>query len=259
MHCIRRSWCKSWRTLWIGWLIRKVRRTKVKYRQSTGETSKQVISEWLRKISTVSASDVCTTNRLVTVNIDALEKVNEICNYLNRQYSNSAPFNICSDWYRERLRKAFYNYYRLRLENELLSAHAQSLVFPGDGSRIFPRGVRQLPKVLLFFNFFWQKLHENERIWTHRGRASLAIPPWIRQCSRQLVLAFCDSKYFTEESRRDFGRNIKSRLLFFTRFIKQIFSIFVAKKFINVHIFFIFVQFSEKKLAKKQVGSRLLF
>ena len=32
-----------------------------------------------------------------------------------------------------------------------------------------PGGVRQLPKVLLFFNFFPPKLHENERIWTPGG------------------------------------------------------------------------------------------
>ena len=48
------------------------------------------------------------------------------------------------------------------------------------GSRIFPRGGRQLPKVLLFFNFC-QKLHENERIWTPRGGARPWRPPWIRQ------------------------------------------------------------------------------
>ena len=43
------------------------------------------------------------------------------------------------------------------------------------GSTIFPIGVSQLPKVLLFFNFFRRKLHENEKIWTPRG-ASLAPP-----------------------------------------------------------------------------------
>ena len=37
-----------------------------------------------------------------------------------------------------------------------------------------PRGVRQLPKVLLFSFFFCRKLHENERIWTPRGRGR----PW---------------------------------------------------------------------------------
>ena len=33
---------------------------------------------------------------------------------------------------------------------------------------------------------------------------------------------FCHTKYFTKESWLGFGRNIKSPLLFFTRFIKQI-------------------------------------
>ena len=44
------------------------------------------------------------------------------------------------------------------------------------GSRIFPRGVRQLPKVLLFFNFFCRKLHKNERIWTPRGACVPGAP-----------------------------------------------------------------------------------
>ena len=42
------------------------------------------------------------------------------------------------------------------------------------GSRISPKRGRQLPKVLLFCNFFCQKLHENERIWTPGGGAR----PW---------------------------------------------------------------------------------
>ena len=34
-----------------------------------------------------------------------------------------------------------------------------------------------------YFSHFCRKLHKNERIWTPRGgRASLAPPPWIRQC-----------------------------------------------------------------------------
>ena len=45
------------------------------------------------------------------------------------------------------------------------------------GSRIFPRGVRQLPKRAFIFQFFCRKLHENERIWTPRvARVPGALP-----------------------------------------------------------------------------------
>ena len=41
-------------------------------------------------------------------------------------------------------------------------------IFSG-GSRIFPEGVRQLPKVLLFFNFFAENCMKMKKIWTPRG------------------------------------------------------------------------------------------
>ena len=44
----------------------------------------------------------------------------------------------------------------------------------------FPQGVLPTSKIATIFQIFAEKLHENERIWTPRGRASLA-PPWIRQ------------------------------------------------------------------------------
>ena len=44
----------------------------------------------------------------------------------------------------------------------------------------FPEGVRQLPKVLLFFNFFPKTAWKWKNLDPPRG-ASLA-PPWIRQC-----------------------------------------------------------------------------
>ena len=46
----------------------------------------------------------------------------------------------------------------------------------------FPQGETPTSKAGLFYKFFYQKLHENERIWTRwRGGASLALP-LIRQC-----------------------------------------------------------------------------
>ena len=52
----------------------------------------------------------------------------------------------------------------------LLSLYTKSKKFreTSGGSRILPEGVRQLPKLLLFFKIC-RKLHENERIWTHGG------------------------------------------------------------------------------------------
>ena len=43
-----------------------------------------------------------------------------------------------------------------------------------------PGGVRKLPKVLLFFNFFAKNCMKMKEFGP-RGRAALA-PPWIRQC-----------------------------------------------------------------------------
>ena len=40
---------------------------------------------------------------------------------------------------------------------------------------------------LFFCNFFCRKLYENERIWTGRGRTSMA-PPWIRHWNRSSYL-----------------------------------------------------------------------
>ena len=47
------------------------------------------------------------------------------------------------------------------------------------GSRNFPRGVRQLPKVLLFFNFFAENCMKMKEYWP--GGAHPWRPPWIRQ------------------------------------------------------------------------------
>ena len=44
------------------------------------------------------------------------------------------------------------------------------------GSRIFPRGVRQLPKVLLFFNFVSENCMKMKEFGLPGGRASLAPP-----------------------------------------------------------------------------------
>ena len=44
------------------------------------------------------------------------------------------------------------------------------------GSRIFPGGGRQLPKVLLFFNFFPKTAWKWKNLDPQRGRASLAPP-----------------------------------------------------------------------------------
>ena len=33
----------------------------------------------------------------------------------------------------------------------------------------FPEGGGSTPKSVVIFQFFWQKLHENERIWTPTG------------------------------------------------------------------------------------------
>ena len=47
----------------------------------------------------------------------------------------------------------------------------------------FSPGGAPTPKVGVLIYYFCRKLHENERIWTPKeGRASLAPPPWIRQC-----------------------------------------------------------------------------
>ena len=40
----------------------------------------------------------------------------------------------------------------------------------------FPEGAAPTPKNAIIFQFFCRKLHENERIWTPGGRASLAPP-----------------------------------------------------------------------------------
>ena len=53
------------------------------------------------------------------------------------------------------------------------------------GCRLFLRR-RQLPEWMcwpIILQIFCRKLHENERIWTPKGRASLT-PLWIRQCLR---------------------------------------------------------------------------
>ena len=49
------------------------------------------------------------------------------------------------------------------------------------GSRIFPRGVRQLPKLLLFFNFFAKNCMKMKEFGP-RGGACPWRPPWIHQC-----------------------------------------------------------------------------
>ena len=41
------------------------------------------------------------------------------------------------------------------------------------GSRIFPEGDASTPKSAIIFQFFCQKLHENERLWTPGG-----VRPW---------------------------------------------------------------------------------
>ena len=51
----------------------------------------------------------------------------------------------------------------------------ETMVISG-GSRIFPRGGANSQKCY-YFSIFCRKLHENERIWTPGGRASLAPPP----------------------------------------------------------------------------------
>ena len=51
------------------------------------------------------------------------------------------------------------------------------------GSRIFPRGVRQLPKVLLFFNFFAENCMKMKEFGPLGGARVPGAPPWIRQCT----------------------------------------------------------------------------
>ena len=48
------------------------------------------------------------------------------------------------------------------------------------GSRIFPRGVRQLPKMLLFFNFFAENCMKMKEFGPPGGVPG--APPWIRKC-----------------------------------------------------------------------------
>ena len=47
---------------------------------------------------------------------------------------------------------------------------------PSGGSKIFPRGGAPTPKSAIIFQFFWRKLHENERFRTPGGAASLTPP-----------------------------------------------------------------------------------
>ena len=60
----------------------------------------------------------------------------------------------------------------------------EGMVTVGDGisggSRIFPRGVRQLPKVLLFFNFFVESCIKMKEFEPPGGRV-YQVPPWICQ------------------------------------------------------------------------------
>ena len=54
--------------------------------------------------------------------------------------------------------------------------HFEKLTICSGGSRIFPRGVRQLPKVLLFFNFVPENCMKMKEFGSPGGRASLAPP-----------------------------------------------------------------------------------
>ena len=81
------------------------------------------------------------------------------------------------------------------------------------GSRIFPRGVRQLPKVLLFFNFLAENCMKMKEFGPPGGGASLAPPPWIRQCLnkwRQSILVSSTSSYAVAEIHPDSRREAAS-------------------------------------------------
>ena len=58
---------------------------------------------------------------------------------------------------------------------------------PSGGSRIFPRGVRQLPKVLLFFNFFAENCMKMKEFGPPEG-ARPWCPPWIRQWNQCITV-----------------------------------------------------------------------
>ena len=65
-------------------------------------------------------------------------------------------------------------------ENSLIPESIKYVGLAVSGSRIFPRGVCQLPKVLLFFNLFAENCMKMKEFGPPGG-ASLAPPPWIRQ------------------------------------------------------------------------------
>ena len=61
----------------------------------------------------------------------------------------------------------------------MVASSGHAWLLPGEGSggsRIFPGGART-PKVGVLTNFFGQKLHENERIWTPGGVHVPGTPP----------------------------------------------------------------------------------
>ena len=72
-------------------------------------------------------------------------------------------------------------------------AYARKGTKSSGGSRIFPRGMRQLPKSAIIFQFFPRKLHENGRTWTPRGARVPGAPP-LRSANEKFNMSSSPNK-----------------------------------------------------------------